>query len=128
MTSIVDGTWLCGAETLSVRQYLSQGGGLPILVLHGAGNAEQSRLAHLCEAFAKLGHTSVSFDFSGHGKSTAITAGSLQKRVIEAEQVANQYITSDFYIAAFSMSGHVAVHLTKILRVKGLLLFSPGSP
>lgn len=99
-----------------------------VMVLHGAGDATQRRCKGLCELFFQKGIGSISFDFSGYGESSAHYPNTINKRVKEASQLIDDFMGSNFSIAAFSMSGHVAIELSAKYkrRVDGLMLLSPA--
>lgn len=98
------------------------------IFLHGAGNAVKERVGSIASPIIKTGHSIVSFDFSGHGKSSGtIKNSSLKKRVDEAIGVIN-YFTKDkpLTVCGSSMGGYIAAKLLDVFEVETLILFCPA--
>jgi uncharacterized protein len=124
----------CVGEVLSVSSFFddsvsSSEKKTGFLALHGAGNSDRSRCVAVCNAAAKLGLKTFSFDFSGAGRSSKNGLPSVQKRTEEAQAVLEALLSdcSSVIVLAFSMSGHVAISLTKFNpKISGLILCSPA--
>ncbi len=105
----VDGEIIVG-DVLSATAAVNAPG---VLFLHGAGQSHRQRQRVLREDLATLGLSSIAFDFSGHGESSANAPGSLQKRLRQAEQVL-LHVDPEHHIhtvAGTSMSGEIAIRL-----------------
>lgn len=86
---------------------------LRALFLHGAGQSQRQRQRLLREELALTGFGNASFDFSGHGESSATTPGSLQKRLLQAQRVLQHVDAQDTIdtVVGTSMSGEIAIRL-----------------
>lgn len=116
-----------GLETLAVTVVGSKAHPIPqILVLHGAGFAQRKLSWPLVEELAQINTASVTFDYSGHGESSANTDRSLSKRVKEASEVFEKFKKSITTVIAFSMSGYVALHIAKKYHPETIILFAPA--
>ncbi len=100
-----------------------------ILFLHGAGKSTKERSIPLATRLAEeFGLSSFAFDFSGHGNSTGLLAGSsLEKRTLEAK-VAIRFasFSRELTVCGFSMGAHIALELLKSEPLTNLVLFYPG--
>lgn len=94
--------------------------------MHGAGVANQKLVRPLADELAKQHIPSLTFDFSGHGASSANTQSTLKKRVSEASHLYETISDSCDTVIAFSMSGYVALHLVKKYPIRHLILFAPA--
>ena len=116
-------------EKISINLYTAINNRKPhVMVLHGAGDGTKERCDGLCQILLQKGVGSLSFDFSGCGESSNKYPISINKRIKEASRIADKYMEDNFSIAAFSMSGHIAVELSSIYknRVHSLMLLSPA--
>lgn len=94
-------------------------GQVACLFLHGAGQSSRLRVRALREHLALRGCGSAAFDFSGHGDSSANSAGSLRKRFEQARS-ALAYLSPAAELHAqakprilvgISMSGEIAIRI-----------------
>lgn len=109
-----------------------------VVVMHGAGQSSSARYEPLCAQLALHDISSTRFDFSGHGLSSANTAGSLKKRLFEARHVLEHlpaYVAGGavpVYLLASSMSGEIAIRLSCSaandgdVAVSGMMLIAPA--
>lgn len=86
---------------------------LRALFLHGAGQSHRMRQQLLREELAHSGFGSVALDFSGHGESSANSAGSLKKRLRQAQCVLDHVDVGHTVhtVVGTSMSGEIALRL-----------------
>lgn len=115
-------------ETLSAFQVNSQDQDTPTcLLLHGAGKSDKERLRPIAWEFAKLGISSIGFDFSGAGSSTNNIPNSIAKRVQEAEAaIAFLDPKKNIILCGFSMSGQVVINLLqKYTNISHIVFFAP---
>jgi len=86
---------------------------LRALFLHGAGQSHRWRQRLLREELARSGFGSVALDFSGHGESSANSAGSLKKRLRQAQCVLDHADAGRAIhtVVGTSMSGEIALRL-----------------
>lgn len=97
--------------------------------LHGGGDYSiKERIYDFAEPILKKKINILTFDFSGHGESTGqIKESSLKKRVMEAKEVINQFVTeSPIIFSGASMGGYIALKILKSYNVKTLILFGPA--
>jgi len=127
MTSKI--TFKVGKENLSGMFFESESSisRANILFLHGAGKAKKDKVFHLAQALLENQISSFAFDFSGHGESSGyLQESSLQKRVQEAQGALEQFTTDKLTICAFSMGGHIALELLRVVPIQNLILFCPA--
>ncbi|MBB5392178.1 MULTISPECIES: alpha/beta fold hydrolase [unclassified Herbaspirillum] len=107
-----DAALQAGAETLACDVISAGGcGAVHTLFLHGAGQSTRERQWPLRETLAQRGCASAAIDFSGHGRSTALTPNSLAKRVDEAQAALERFTQAPRTIVGVSMSGEIAMRL-----------------
>jgi len=99
-----------------------------LLCLHGAGLVGRRRFDKLRGLLFSKNIASCAFDFVGHGESGGhITSSSLDDRTRQALIVIkSQKLSQPLSIIASSMSGHVAIQLTKSCMVENLILIAPA--
>ncbi|MFH1837957.1 MAG: alpha/beta hydrolase [Candidatus Kuenenbacteria bacterium] len=99
-----------------------------ILCLHGAGLIGRNRFDKLRELLFDKNIASCAFDFIGHGESGGhITSSSLDNKTNQALIVIkSQKLSQPLSIIASSMSGHIAIQLTKSLQIENLILIAPA--
>ncbi len=118
-----------GEETLEGTIYDRKNIEPSVLFLHGAGNADQKRVAYLAKQMITKKKSSVTFDFSGHGKSSGrLEESSLKKRYEEACDI-SPFINSEdpITLCGSSMGGYLAVKLLSFFPcVQTLLLYCPA--
>lgn len=81
------------------------------LVLHGAGQSSRERQRPLRRRLLELGCASAALDFSGHGDSTAHQAGSLEKRLEQAQALLDHATSGPRTVVGVSMGGEIALRL-----------------
>ncbi|WP_238540987.1 alpha/beta fold hydrolase [Herbaspirillum sp. YR522] len=81
------------------------------LVLHGAGQSSRERQRPLRNRLLELGCASAALDFSGHGLSTAHRAGSLAKRLEQAQALLDHATVGPRTVVGVSMGGEIALRL-----------------
>lgn len=116
-------------ERLAATVYRPEGQSrASLLSLHGAGSADRSRVAYICQALAIDGVESLTFDFSGHGESTGrLKESSLKRRVSQAIAAAELFTDKPDILLGTSMGGHIALQLLPYLsRASRLILFCPA--
>lgn len=85
-----------------------------VVLLHGAGTSDKSRLTGLMTDFAARGHHALACDFSGHGDSSgALEDLSLRRRFRQARAVIDQCVPAGagLVLIGFSMSGQTVADL-----------------
>jgi len=116
-------------EILSAFQVSSDVNTKPSCVLlHWAGQSNKERLVPIAWELAKIGISSIWFDFSGHGLSTSNTRNSIKKRIYEAD-CAIQFLDQQkpMILCGFSMSGQVVLNLlSKYTNISHIILFAPA--
>lgn len=107
---------------------ISQNNQPGLLFLHGGGPLGRARFDRLREALSDRKIGSCAFDFIGHGKTAGdLTASSLESRVEQTLAVVkSQKLLEPLSMVASSMSGHIAIKLTKFLNVANLILIAPA--
>lgn len=118
-----------GDETLSaIGVAQSPTNEYDIISLHGAGESTKERQLYLLkEICAATLRSTLSFDFSGHGKSTgSLAKSSLQKETFEALVAFRQYATRKAVLFGSSMGAHVALSLLTQCELRTLVLFCPA--
>lgn len=131
MKNFTSQTIRVGDENLAVRLYSAhQSSCKPlILFLHGAGQANQEAFVGVCEYLQNQGIACVSFDFSGHGESSAYATSSVMKKTQEALAVYEYFsqLYEKIHLFAFSMSGQIAVNMIGIHKnIQSITLFAPA--
>jgi pimeloyl-ACP methyl ester carboxylesterase len=115
-------------ETLSAFKTIAENGNLPnCLLLHGAGKSDKERLRPIAIELARIGISSIGFDYSGAGSSTLNIPTSISKRTQEAD-VAIRLLDHEkpMILCGFSMSGQVVIDLLKKHNnVSHIILFAP---
>jgi len=104
---------LAVGDEILVGDTLAAADTVQALFLHGAGQSDRQRQHPLREALALHGFGSAAFDFSGHGDSSANSPGSLEKRLLQAQQVL-QHVNRGSHVHTLvgtSMSGEIAIRL-----------------
>lgn len=115
---IIDGAILSKGESNNPPRFI---------FLHGgAGNKE--RFYDVAPPIVGGGVNVLSFDFSGHGKSTGdLKQSSLKKRVEEAKAIINKFAEKDnLVVCGASMGGYIAIKMLESHPVKTLILFCPA--
>lgn len=101
-----------------------------LFFFHGGGlKKEKEKFKYMMRDLAKQGVNSLAFDFSGVNESSgSFNDSSLEKRVSEAKSVIENFYTKNqpINVCGFSMGGYVAIKMTKIFKVKNLMLFCPA--
>lgn len=118
-----------GTETLEGTIYDRANVEPSLLFLHGAGGSDQKRVSYLAKQMITKKISSVSFDFSGHGKSTGkLEESSLQKRYNEVCDVSPFINTEEsITLCGTSMGGYLAVKMLSYFHnVHTLLLYCPA--
>lgn len=103
-----------------------------VVFLHGAGSASMERYSQLADELASQGVNVLTFDFSGHGKSTGTLAQlSLARRRDQAVQVIARLCDASrpIVLAGFSMSGQTVcdVVATGTVVPAGIFLGCPAA-
>lgn len=117
-------------ERLVVQEFFesTQAKALFILV-HGAGHAEQSDLQAIADYLQNEHYHVLSFDFSGHGLSSAVELSSLRKKTEQLTAILNHYHQhyTRIYLLAFSMGGQIAINVVPLFpNIRALILCSPA--
>ena len=99
-----------------------------LLILHGAGNGTRDRFLELRNSLSDANHTSLAFDFIGHGETGGELADSgLKLRTEQALTVLEKIsYTIPLAVLGSSMGAYNAVKLTEHLDISTLILFVPG--
>ncbi|ANB92286.1 hypothetical protein MOVS_10245 [Moraxella ovis] len=112
-------------EILSARHYI--GVGDTIILLHGAGETNQSVLEPVAKILQNHNYNVISFDYSGHGESSHHNPSSVAIKTEQALTVINYFKCLNIHLFAWSMSGQIAVNLLKYFpNIQSLTLFSPA--
>ncbi len=113
--------------------YRVQQGRPPGLVWLGGFRSDMTgtKAQAMVETAARLGHASLRFDYSGHGKSGgAFTDGTISKWVKEAAAVVLDQTTGSQILIGSSMGAWIALRLVEELagtdRIVALLLIAPA--
>ena len=118
-----------GKETLEGTIYDRANIEPSILFLHGAGNADQKRVSYLAKQMITKKKSSITFDFSGHGKSSGtLEESSLKKRYDEICDI-SPFINSEesITLCGTSMGGYLAVKMLSYFHnVHTLVLYCPA--
>ncbi|TSA44925.1 alpha/beta hydrolase [bacterium] len=114
--------------TKLIGDFISSGSGSRVMCLHGAGPANRQRFKKLRRLLADKNIASCAFDFIGHGDTGGnLSLSSLKSRVEQSLAVIkSQSIPHPLSIIASSMSGYVAIELTKFCEVKNLVFLAPA--
>ena len=104
------------------------GGSPRVLCLHGAGPADRQRFKELREMLVAKDIASCAFDFIGHGETGGeMASSSLEDRIEQSLTVIkSQGLLQPLSIIASSMSGYVAIQLTKSYKVQNLIFLAPA--
>lgn len=99
-----------------------------ILLLHGAGASNRSRISMLRSAFSEQGIGSTAFDFVGHGDTGGqLAQSSLSSRTRQAQAViAARGLQGPLNVVGVSMGAYNAIKLTQSMQVSSLILVVPG--
>lgn len=99
-----------------------------LLFLHGGGALGKIRFDRLRDVLSNKKIGSCAFDFIGHGETTGnIAASSLESRAKQTLAVIeSQKLLQPLSVVASSMSGHIAIKLTKFLNIANLILIAPA--
>ena len=99
-----------------------------VLCLHGAGPASRQRFKELREMLAEKEIASWAFDFIGHGETGGdLALSSLESRVKQSLAIIeSQNLHQPLSIIASSMSGYIAISLTKFCEVENLIFLAPA--
>ncbi len=115
---------------LATTEYIPGSINNEVLIMHGAGEADQTRTANLAKALAEHNCRVIAFDFVGHGLSTGnISDLTLANRAEQALAVYNHYgLGRRSILVGFSMSGQTAIDLMSLLdgQVDCIALFAPA--
>lgn len=100
-----------------------------LMSLHGGGTARHTGVHYLLRPLAEAGVPGVAFDFSGHGDSSGVVAGSgLRHRVAQARAVADHLaMAPPLCLIGTSMGGHVACRLVEHFQPRAMVLFCPAA-
>ena len=116
--------------TLAATEYLRDDYEYEVLVMHGAGSADQNRTSNLAKALAELNCRVITFDFVGHGLSSgSVSDLTLANRADQALAVYNHFdLGPNTILVGFSMSGQTAIDLITLLNghVACLALLAPA--
>lgn len=120
--------------TVAWEQHLLKGDAWPgehrrtLLCIHGAGQSERKRFAHLRAALHARGVGSVAFDCVGHGETGgAMAESSLARRTLQAEAVIDaRGLEEPLVLLGSSMGAYAAIKLAQSRRVGSLILVVPG--
>ncbi len=114
--------------TKLIGDVVPSGGSPRVLCLHGAGPADRQRFKELREMLAAKGIASCAFDFIGHGETGGeVASSSLESRVEQSLAIIeSQGLSQPLSIIASSMSGYVAIQLTKSCKVQNLIFLAPA--
>ncbi len=114
-------------DKIATTEFLVDNPKADVLIMHGAGSADQKRILPLAQQLAEKGHRVITFDFTSHGSSTGkLEELNLERRQKEAEAVANHYSLTNIIVIGFSMSGQTAIDLLPKLNIEMLVLFAPA--
>lgn len=120
----------CDGERLSAVRAGTPAGRATAVLLHGAGRGSKERLLPLLSAFADQDCHALSFDFSGHGRSTGkLSELSLRRRFEQAAAVIDAHAgDGPLTLVGFSMSGQTVADLVRHYgrRVVSVGLGAPG--
>lgn len=103
-----------------------------VVFLHGAGTATMERYTRLADEVAAAGVNVLTFDFSGHGKSTGtLQELSLARRRIQATEIIKELCgrRNPLVLAGFSMSGQTVCDIASSseLEVDSIFLGCPAA-
>ena len=114
--------------TTLVGDIISESSQPALLCLHGAKPANRQRFDELRELLAQQSVASCTFDFIGHGDTGGdLFSSSLEDRLEQVLVVIkSQRLSQPLSIIASSMSGHVAIKLTKLCAIENLILLAPA--
>ena len=115
-------------QTKLIGDAVSQNNQSRLLCLHGGGPVGKKRFDKLRESLSNKKISSCAFDFIGHGETVGdITASSLESRVKQVLSIVrSQALFQPLSVIASSMSGHVAIKLTKFLDIENIILLAPA--
>ncbi|MFG2812040.1 alpha/beta fold hydrolase [Streptomyces sp. NPDC048410] len=123
-------TYDCDRERLSAVRAGTPAARATAVLLHGAGTGSKERLLPLLAAFADQDCHALSFDFSGHGRSTGeLSELSLRRRFEQAVAVIDAHAgDGPLILVGFSMSGQTVADLVRHYgrRVASVGLGAPG--
>lgn len=107
---------------------ISQNGQPRLLYLHDGGPLGRIRFDKLRESLSDKKIGFCVFDFIGHGETARdVSASSLESRVKQTLAVVkSQKLLQPFSVVASSMSGHIAIQLTKFLDIENIILLAPA--
>jgi pimeloyl-ACP methyl ester carboxylesterase len=111
-----------------IGDIIPSGGNPNVLCLHGAGPASRQRFDEMRNMLALKGIASCAFDFVGHGDTGGdIASSSLEDRVAQALAVIKaKNLPQPLSLIASSMSGCVAIELTKFCEIGNLIFIAPA--
>lgn len=114
--------------TKLIGDIVSPGSSPRVLCLHGAGPASRQRFEELRKMLAEKDIASCAFDFVGHGETGGdLVSSSLESRAKQSLAVVkSQNLKQPLSIIASSMSGYVAIALTKFCEVENLIFLAPA--
>lgn len=117
-----------GKEYIATRRFIVENPKSNVLILHGAGRADQEKSLSLAKMLADKGYAVTTFDFLSHGRSTGkLSDLNLIKRLEQAETVIKHFqLNQDLIVIGFSMSGQTSIDLIETGLVKSLILFAPA--
>ena len=99
-----------------------------VISLHGGGLSTKKTAKYLSPTFLELGKSVVSFDFTGHGKSSGdLIQQSLKKRHCQARAVMSYLKMNNVTLIGSSMGGHIATSILDHVDVENLILFCPAT-
>jgi hypothetical protein len=127
-TKNVDETLIIDSETISYNYFNKKNNHMNIVSIHGAGPGGKDAVSYLKKVFITNGYNLLTFDHSGHGRSTgAISNSSLSKRVREAlTLIRTKNIKEPFGLMGTSMGGHICLELLGKMNIDKLILFCPA--
>ncbi len=121
-------TWQ--AFAIAATEYVSDIITHEVLMMHGAGTADQTHATNLSMALANLGCRVVTFDFVSHGLSTgSVTDLTLANRAEQAQFIYEHFnFSGGAILVGFSMGGQTAIDVMAQLgnQIGCLILFAPA--
>lgn len=97
-----------------------------VLVLHGAGDSNQTHALYLAEFLAENGIATLRFDQTGHGLSTGTNYTSSLRLKVEEALAMLPFMEPPIHVIASSMGATTACHLIPRTRVASLTFIAPA--
>lgn len=126
--NIQKGFYPIGVESIYYEKSQIDSTPCSIIVLHGAGKSDITRMFALRRCLFERGILTLALDFSWHGQSTHNEPGSIKKRILEARELMNIFLDTkeNIQVIGFSMSWEVVIRLTEYFDIQNIILFAPG--